>query len=132
MARARAFRTWRRAAPDVVVEDVNKVPLFLPVVTERPFVRWCRTCSGPRRSARCWPVAAVVWPSERPMPRVYRRAAVHAISESTRDDLVDRGFRASAIRVIYPGVDTAASPDRSPPWRRPSADLPVRGTAEAL
>ena len=37
----------------------------------------------------------------------YARAAVHAISASTRDDLIARGFAPGAIRVIYPGVDTA-------------------------
>jgi glycosyltransferase involved in cell wall biosynthesis len=30
----------------------------------------------------------------------------HAISESTRDDLVQRGIRASDVSVILPGVDT--------------------------
>jgi glycosyltransferase involved in cell wall biosynthesis len=37
---------------------------------------------------------------------VYRTAGFHAISESTRDDLVRRGVAADAIRVIHPGVDS--------------------------
>ena len=50
------------------------------------------------------------------MPRVYGRAGVHAISIGTRDDLMARGFRAEAIRVIYPGVDTAHfTPDPTVP-----------------
>jgi hypothetical protein len=36
-------------------------------------------------------MAAIVWAAELPIPAVYRRAAFHAISESTRDDLVRRG-----------------------------------------
>src|SRR5438552_16286349 len=52
-----------------------------------------------------WPVAAVVWAAERPLPWAYRRAGFHAISESTRDDLVARGVEASRVRVIHPGVD---------------------------
>jgi glycosyltransferase involved in cell wall biosynthesis len=48
------------------------------------------------------------------MPRVYAGARVHAISRSTADDLVARGFRAEAVRVIYPGVDaTRFVPDPS-------------------
>src|SRR2546428_618803 len=50
------------------------------------------------------------------MPRVYARAHVHAISDATRDDLVARGFRSAAIRVIHPGVDTARlTPDAAVP-----------------
>jgi glycosyltransferase involved in cell wall biosynthesis len=52
-------------------------------------------------------MAATVWLSERPLPRAYRRASFHAISESTRDDLVLRGVDRSKIRVIHPGVDGA-------------------------
>ncbi len=53
------------------------------------------------------PVAALVWAAERPIPRAYRRAAFHAISDSTRDDLVRRGVPREDIEVIYPGVDSA-------------------------
>jgi len=52
-----------------------------------------------------WPMALAVWAAEQPMPGAYRGLPVHAISRSTRDDLVARGFSAEQIRVIYPGVD---------------------------
>jgi len=103
-----AFRALAaRLRPDVVVEDVNKVPLFLPGLWGGPFVLLVPHLFGTTAFREVpWPVAAVVWSSERPMPRAYRGTLVHAISESTRDDLVERGFRRAAIRVIYPGVDT--------------------------
>jgi glycosyltransferase involved in cell wall biosynthesis len=50
-------------------------------------------------------MAATVWLAEQPLPIAYRRAGYHAISESTRDDLVDRGVDPGRIRVIHPGVD---------------------------
>jgi glycosyltransferase involved in cell wall biosynthesis len=53
-----------------------------------------------------FPLASIVWLAERPIPAVYRRAAFHAISESTRDDLVRRGIGLDRIRVIHPGIDT--------------------------
>src|SRR5439155_709272 len=63
-----------------------------------------------------WPIATVVWAAERLIPRVYRRAAFHAISDSTRDDLVRRGILRERIEVIYPGVDAAwYSPDPATP-----------------
>ncbi len=99
----------RRVRPDVVVEDVNKVPLFLPRAWSGPFVLLVPHLFGTTAFREVsWPIAAAVWAAERPMPWVYRRARVHVISGSTRDDLVARGFRAEAIRLIYPGVDTEA------------------------
>lgn len=92
--------------PDVVVEDVNKVPLNLPGLWSGPFVLVVPHLFGTTAFSELpGPVAAVVWAAERPMPRVYRNAHVHAISESTKHDLVERGFRAERVTVIYPGVD---------------------------
>jgi glycosyltransferase involved in cell wall biosynthesis len=51
------------------------------------------------------PFAAATWALERPIPRVYRGLPVEAVSESTRDDLVDRGLRQGDIRVIHNGVE---------------------------
>ena len=100
-------------APDIVVEDVNKIPLNLPRVWSGPFVLLVpHLFGGTAFQELPAPLAAVVWAAERPMPRVYARAGVHAISASTADDLVARGFRREAVRVIYPGVDTGTyAPD---------------------
>jgi glycosyltransferase involved in cell wall biosynthesis len=53
-------------------------------------------------------MAAAVALAERPIPWAYRRAGFHAISESTRDDLVARGIPSNRIRVIHPGIDCAS------------------------
>ena len=102
------FRFWvRKLRPDVVVEDVNKVPLNLPSIWKGPFVLLVPHLFGSTAFRELpAPLAAIVWAAERPMPRVYAGAGVHAISESTRDDLVARGFDPGKIRVIYPGVDS--------------------------
>lgn len=104
-----AFGVLARAlAPDVVVEDVNKIPLHLPRLWAGPFVLLVPHLFGTTAFREApWPVAIAVWAAERPMAAVYRRAAVQVISAGTRDDLVARGFRAEAIRIIHPGVDAA-------------------------
>jgi glycosyltransferase involved in cell wall biosynthesis len=101
--------------PDVVVEDVNKIPLDLPLIWKGPFVLLVPHLFGTTAFRELpAPLAAIVWAKERPMSRVYARALVHAISRSTGDDLVARGFRAEAVRVIYPGMDTSRfAPDPS-------------------
>jgi len=103
-------RAVRRAIaaerPDIVVEDVNKLPLFLASMTELPFCVLVPHLFGETAFQEApWPMAAAVWLGERPLPRAYGRAGFHAISESTRDDLVARGVPPGKIRGIHPGVD---------------------------
>ncbi len=114
----RAVREWLRAERyDVVVEDINKLPLYLTQLTALPFCAIVPHLFGSTAfSEASWPVAAAVWAAEQPIPRGYRRAWFHAISESTRDDLVRRGVPRERIEVIYPGVDTA--------WYCPDAGAP--------
>lgn len=121
LAGRRAVRSTLAAEPyDVVVEDINKLPLYLPTVTSLPVYVVVPHLFGSTAFAGApLPVAAIVWVAERPIPVVYRRAAFHAISESTRDDLVRRGVPARSVQVIHPGVDTAwftpgAPADRAP------------------
>jgi glycosyltransferase involved in cell wall biosynthesis len=112
-ARGAVRRALRRHDYDVVVEDINKLPLFLPLLTSLPFVAIVPHLFGTTAFVEAsWPLAATVWAAERPIPLVYRRAAFHAISESTRDDLVQRGVPRERIVVIHPGVDAKHySPD---------------------
>ena len=105
-ARAAVRRLLAASRYDVVVEDINKLPLFLAGLTDRPFCALVPHLFGATAFREAsWPIAAVVWAAERPIPRAYRRAWFHAISESTRDDLVRRGVPAERVEVIYPGVD---------------------------
>ena len=92
---------------DIVVEGLDKVPFFLPLVERRvPVVAHVPHLFGETifREAN-WLAAAYVWAMERPIPWVYRRCRFSALSESTRDDLIRRGVRAEHIRVIHPGLD---------------------------
>jgi glycosyltransferase involved in cell wall biosynthesis len=108
LGRGAVRRAIRAERPDVVVEDINKLPLFLAGLSPVPFCVIVPHLFGTTAFQEApWPMAAIVWMAERPIPRCYRRAGFHAISESTRDDLVRRGVPASRIEVIHPGVDIA-------------------------
>ena len=119
-ARGVVRRLLRANSYDVVVEDINKLPLFLPTLTDRPFCALVPHLFGATAFREAsWPIASVVWAAERPIPWAYRRAWFHAISESTRDDLVRRGVPRERIEVIYPGVDaTWYAPDAAEPRAR--------------
>jgi glycosyltransferase involved in cell wall biosynthesis len=91
---------------DVLVEDVNKLPLFGATLTRIPSCVIVPHLFGTTAFHEAsWPMAATVVMAERLIPRAYRRSHFHAISESTRDDLVARGIRPDRIVVIHPGVD---------------------------
>jgi len=110
LARRYFEREFGDVAPslDVLVEDVNKIPLYTPrwkgirrVVALVPHL-----FGGTVFQELAAPLAAAVWLAERPLGRLYRRVPFEAISESTAEDLVQRGIPRSNIEVIYPGIDT--------------------------
>lgn len=91
---------------DVVVEDINKVPLFTPRWSEIPVVGLVPHLFGTTAfKEESWPVAATVWTTEKLMVPAYRGVPMQVISDSTAEDLVARGFQRSLIQVIYPGID---------------------------
>jgi glycosyltransferase involved in cell wall biosynthesis len=106
--RAAVRRALREEQPDVVVDDINKLPLFVASLTDRPVYALIPHLFGTTAFQEVsWPMAATVWTAERAIPWCYRRAWFHAISESTRDDLVARGVPADRIAVVHPGVDAS-------------------------
>lgn len=114
LAAPRYYRRHLADQPwDVVVEDLNKVPLFTPYWVHRPLVLLVHHLFGTTafREASA-PFAAATWLLERPIPLVFRGMPAEAVSESTADDLVARGLRRDDIRVIHNGVDLSFfSPD---------------------
>jgi glycosyltransferase involved in cell wall biosynthesis len=91
---------------DVVVDALNKVPLFSPLWARDPVVLLVHHLFGRTAFQEApFPIAALTWLLERPLARVYGGLPAQAISHSTADDLVGRGLRRSDIEVIHPGVD---------------------------
>jgi glycosyltransferase involved in cell wall biosynthesis len=109
--RARAFfrRELAGRAFDLMVEDVNKVPLYTPRWGGPPVVALVpHLFGGTAFQELAAPLAAAVWLAERPLGRAYRGVPFEAISASTAADLAERGIPRSAVEVIYPGIDTVS------------------------
>lgn len=99
-------RHLARRGFDVVVEDLNKVPLFTPWWTGAPVVLLCHHLFGTTAfHAGPPPLAAATWLLERPIPRVYGNVPTVAVSESTRADLIARGLPPGRIEVVTNGID---------------------------
>ncbi len=91
---------------DVVVEDLNKVPVFSTSWAPAPVLLLVHHLFGATAFEEAsFPVAAATWLLERPIPRMYRGVPVVAVSDSTRDDLVARGLARDRIQVIPNGID---------------------------
>lgn len=114
------YRRLHREQPfDLVIEDINKLPLFAPLWVKEPVdvvVPHLFGWTAFREAG--WAVASTVVVAERAIPLVYRGCDFTAISESTRSDLMARGVPVERTRVIYCGIEsgtfTPAPDERSP------------------
>lgn len=100
------FRNLAAHRFDVIVEDINKLPLFTPLWSATPVVALVPHLFGATAfKQEAFPIASTVWLAERLMPLAYRNVPFEVISESTAQDLVDRGFGRGQITVSFPGID---------------------------
>ena len=105
-----ARRYFRRHLLDVgyevIVEDLNKVPVFTTRWSDVPVLLLVHHLFG--RTAfqeASFPIAAATWLLEKPIPRAYHGVPVVAVSASTADDLIQRGFAPGQLDVVPNGVD---------------------------
>ncbi len=91
---------------DLVVEDINKVPLFTPLYLRKPVLVMIPHLFGTAVYQETNAVfATYVYLMERPIPQVYRKAFFEVISESTARDVIRRGVRPDRVRVVHCGMD---------------------------
>jgi glycosyltransferase involved in cell wall biosynthesis len=104
---ARAVRDlFRREEFDVVVEALNKIPLYTPLFSPVPVLGIGHHLFGGTIFREVPPpLSLYVYLSELAVPWVYRRVPMEVISESTREDFVTRGLSPNRVRVVYVGVD---------------------------
>lgn len=117
-----AYRKLRRSESfDLVVEALNKVPLFSPLwVEERVHLLVHHLFGKTIFREATLPLALITWLMERPLPLAYRNTPTIAISESTAEDLARRGLSKDSVVVVHPGVDTSVEgegvPITPPTW----------------
>jgi glycosyltransferase involved in cell wall biosynthesis len=98
-------RETRRGRFDLIVEHLNKLPFFSPVLSTVPVVAVCHHLFGFSAFLQvAWPIAAAVVAAEKLIPPCYRGCAFVAVSESTRQDLAARGIPHERISVVHNGI----------------------------
>jgi glycosyltransferase involved in cell wall biosynthesis len=91
---------------DVVLEDINKLPFFMPLYTKVPVVPVIPHLFGTTVFRETnWAIGSYVVTAEKLIPSVFRKNRFIVISPSTRDDIVARGIPAGQIEVILCGLD---------------------------
>ncbi|MBU3678672.1 MAG: glycosyltransferase family 4 protein [Candidatus Kapabacteria bacterium] len=105
------LRHGKRARYDLVVDDINKIPLLTPLYVNRPVLALVHHLFGSAIFAEAGLMAgSYVWLAERLIPIVYRRSPTVVVSNSTRSECIQSGLRDENISVVYNGVDTAQFP----------------------
>ena len=99
-------RSLSGQAFDLIVEDLNKAPLFSPLWAPSPCLLIVHHLFGATGfQGASVAVAAATWLLERPLLKVYGDVPVIVVSESTRLDLIERGFQEDRIQIVESGVD---------------------------
>ena len=98
----------QRHPADLIIEDVNKIPFFLPMVTKTrvlPVIPHLFGTTVFRETNFLFASYVYFW--ELLIPRVYRDCRFAVISPSTKQDLVERGVPGDHIDVVLCGLDHA-------------------------
>jgi glycosyltransferase involved in cell wall biosynthesis len=91
---------------DLVVEDINKVPLFTPLYIKKPILAIIPHLFGTAVFREINPLtASYVYLMERPIPYIYRHVLFEVISGSTAHEIAHRGIDPKLIRVVHCGID---------------------------
>ncbi|MFC1539672.1 glycosyltransferase family 4 protein [Candidatus Latescibacterota bacterium] len=91
---------------DLIVDDINKIPLFTPLYLKKPILTVIPHLFGSTVFRETNPViASYVYFMERPIPYIYRNAVFEVISESTAADIIKRGVNPGHVRVVHCGMD---------------------------
>jgi glycosyltransferase involved in cell wall biosynthesis len=91
---------------DLVVEDINKIPFFMPAFTKHKVIAVVPHLFGTTVFRETNAVlGSYVYFWEKFIPFVYQDCRFVAISPSTKTDLIDRGIPKDRIAVVLCGLD---------------------------
>ncbi len=103
----------RRFTPDLVIDDINKIPFWTPLYVREPLLCIAHHLFGHSIFREVDPIrGAYVYVAEQVMPLIYRREYVAVVSDSTRQEFIERGFAADRVFVVHNGIDHSVFPMR--------------------
>jgi len=95
----------KKFKPDIIVEDLNKLPLFSPYIAKIPkLIQILHLWKSSIFREASFPVALAVWLGEKIIPFVYKNCYFATISPSGKKELSELGIAKEKISVIYCGT----------------------------
>jgi glycosyltransferase involved in cell wall biosynthesis len=97
----------KKFGPDIIYEDLNKLPLLSPCITKIPkLIQILHLWKFSIFKEASFPVAFAVWLSEKTIPLFYKNCHFATISPSGKKELCELGIPKEKISVIYCGMDS--------------------------
>lgn len=99
-------RLVKRQRFDLLIEDINKIPFYTPL-----YLNLKTLVVVPHLFATTvfheinFVLGSYIYLAERPMVHFYKGLPFNVISESTADDIVERGIPREDISIIHCGID---------------------------
>ena len=91
---------------DLIIEDINKIPFFLKYFVKKPILGIAHHFFGKVIYSETNPMfATYVYLMEKLLFKLYKDIPFIAVSESTKADMIENGFPAVNIKVVYNGID---------------------------
>ncbi len=109
---------------DVVVDDLNKIPFYTPRYVTEPLVAISHHFFGTSifRETSLLP-GLYVYLAEKLVDYIYRSTPFIVVSESTRDEFIERGFPRENFTIAYNALDH----ESLKPTGRPKRSVPTIG-----
>ncbi len=97
----------RRFNFDLIIEDLNKIPFYTSVYSRKRKMAILHHLFGKSIFEETNPIFALyVLFNENLIPKFYKNYPFVVVSESTKEELVNKGIPEENITVIYNGIDT--------------------------
>ncbi len=104
-------KDFRYRGFDIVVDDINKIPFFTPLYVREPILALAHHLFGTSIFAEAGLIAgSYVYSSELLLPPIYRATPFVVVSDSTKQELIEKGLPARNMAVIPNCVNRAQFP----------------------
>jgi glycosyltransferase involved in cell wall biosynthesis len=96
----------KRANFDIIVDDINKVPLFTPLYVKKPVLAILHHINEKTLFKELpLPMALYIYFAEKLIPIFYKKAPFIVVSNSTKAELIGMGIPSANINLIYNAIE---------------------------
>jgi len=96
---------------DLIIDDINKIPFFTPLFVNKPLIALSHHFFGKSIYKEAGFISGTyVYLSELLIPIIYKNIPIVVVSESTKQEFLDKGFDESKIDIVYNAISQSQFP----------------------